>query len=73
VYGACTATQTLRGSLDAKGHDRKEVVVTTSTEHWPHSGEHLQNDEPLARWTELLLALFAVLSAAAIMIGVQAM
>ena len=46
--------------------------MATNTETWPHLGEHLDNDEPLARWTELLLALFAVLAAAAIMIGVQA-
>jgi hypothetical protein len=47
--------------------------MPTNFETWPHHGEHLDNDEPLARWTELLLALFAVLAAAAIMIGVQAM
>ena len=46
--------------------------MSTSTAPWPHGGEHLQNDEPLARWTELLLALFAVLAATAIVIGVQA-
>jgi hypothetical protein len=53
--------------------ERKEVVVPTNVEPWPHWGEHLQNDEPLARWTEVLLALFAVLVACAIVIGVRAM
>jgi len=47
-------------------------MPTTNFEPWPHGGEHLQNDEPLARWTELLLALFAVLAATAIVIAIQA-
>jgi len=47
--------------------------MPTYSEPWPHWGEHLQNDEPLARWTELLLALFAVMAAIAIVIGIQAM
>ena len=47
--------------------------MATNLESWPHWGEHLQNDEPLARWTELLLAAFAVLAAIAIVVGVQAM
>ena len=47
--------------------------MPTNLELWPHTGEHLQNDERLAQWTEVLLAIFAVFAVSALVIGVHAM